>query len=355
MLPGLTAAVARRITVAMADPRLDERMARQLRSFAGPRRDHWPDAFLSIHEAVEDALQRSAGGGRAAWFSRGEPLQNPQAWEEALGPLLVVNPALALAFEQTRRPRPDIPLPPGPADPVWTTPYTADGRSSSTRRDHHSADRRRMASVHQDQREAPTVDDLPAVGADWRVFASAERLTTFPTYPSKGPDHITWRIRAIELGADRMQSHASACPPEDPPVARGDFCDWLIATTAATPRLPHGARQLVALDADLNAAGDARTGLGLPGRLLAPTQPLIHILGLGPSQKVPFLLCHGDRPAMVLVTWRCLYVTSDYHLPRPRLAGSAILVRPSAYRHLTDWAPGRLVGRDYSYHGEQDS
>jgi hypothetical protein len=279
----------------MADPRLDERMARQLRSFAGPQRDHWPDAFLSIHEAVEDALQRSAGGGRTAWFSRSEPLQDPQAWEEALGPLLVVNPALALALEQTRRPRPDIPLPPSPADPVWTTPFTADGRSSSTRRDHHdSADRRRMASVHQDQREAPTVDDLPAVGADWSVFASAERLTTFPTYPSKGPDHITWRIRAIELGADRMQSHASACPPEDPPVARGDFSDWLIATTAATPRLPHGARQLVALDADLNAAGDARTGPGLPSRLLAPTQPLIHILGLGPSQKVPFLLCHGD-------------------------------------------------------------
>jgi hypothetical protein len=354
MLPGLTAAVERRITIAMADPELEERMARQLRTFAGPRRDHWPDAFLSIYEAVEDALQSSAGGGRTARFSRGMPLQDPQAWEDALGPLLVDNPALALALDHTRRPRPDIPLPTAAADQAGTTRGT-DRRPDSAATPHHaeSTGRRQALSALHDQQEAPMVDGLQAVWAGWRVFASVERLTTAPPYPSKDPHHVTWRIRTIELGAKRRRPLPATPPSMEPPVAHGDFSDWWTAAPGTPPSLPHGSRSLVALDADLAAAGDAHGGLGLPDRLIAPTRPLIHILGLGPSEDTPFLLCHRNRPAMALVTWRCLYDTSDYHLPRPRLVGSAILIRPSTYGRLADWAQGRLVHRDYTHWYEQ--
>jgi hypothetical protein len=159
---------------------------------------------------------------------------------------------------------------------------------------------------------------------------------SLPPYASNGPHHFTWWIRTIELGANSVQR-----PSVEPPSARGDFTDWLTAVAAAAPLLPRGARPLVALDANLAAAGDARRGLGLPNRLIAPTQPLIDVLSLDPSEEAPFVLCHDNQAALTLVTWRCLYETSDYHLPRPRLAGSAVLIQTSALDRLPT---GRKAG-----------
>ena len=77
-MPGLAEAVLRRVARDYASPELGSRMKDQLRAYRDTSmHDYWPDAYLAIEQAVEEALQQTAAGARAARIAAGLPIRGP--------------------------------------------------------------------------------------------------------------------------------------------------------------------------------------------------------------------------------------------------------------------------------------
>ena len=130
-----------------------------------------------------------------------------------------------------------------------------------------------------------------------------------------------------------------------PPITTGYLEMWRADVGQVfQPNLAHS-QPLIGLDMELNAVGDGRRGLGVPGALLTPTAPLLQSLTLHPAGPIGF----GDDvgPGMSLVTWRTDYDISDYHLPIANAAGCGIAIRPDLLDRLVERLGPRLVMRDY--------
>ena len=79
--------------------------------------------------------------------------------------------------------------------------------------------------------------------------------------------------------------------------------------------------------------------------MLTPVRWLIVTLGLHPSES--FVLDDDDGPGLAFIAWRTEYETSEYHLPWPRLRGSAVAVRSDLFDRLLGMIPGHLILRDF--------
>ena len=101
-----------RVSVVLGSDAHRRRMQRQFRAYGDTVRRRPPNVFLASCEAVEDAVQLSAAGARAARLMNAQPFIDPMEIEQSLADTLVNDPELPLAVENTRRPRPDIPPPP---------------------------------------------------------------------------------------------------------------------------------------------------------------------------------------------------------------------------------------------------
>ena len=120
ILPGFRLAVRARVAQTVAGESYRSRMRAQSRALVDRSEQRMPDAFLVSFEAVEEAIQIVAAGGRAALAARGELPTDPADWEDKVAEMLLDDAELPLAIEATRQPRPSIPPPPGPADAIWT-------------------------------------------------------------------------------------------------------------------------------------------------------------------------------------------------------------------------------------------
>lgn len=333
LLPGLTAAVVRRTASALDDETLKRRMHRQLDALEDKHGDErgWPDAWLAISEAAEDALQRAAAGARSADLRRGV-LRDPAAREAKLAERLVDLPGLVLALEATRLPRPAVPPPPSRYDPLWDTISAAapgiggpDGASGAA-----------YGTV-----AAPVITEfgqLDDAGGGWRVLGSVEVLRSSAPRGDKQGDVLAFRFRGPEVREEHEQAGLDL-----PPLADGDLDQW-----EQMPFMPvrFGTVQpLVGLDMSVGAATDSRGGLGLPKIAVVPGPALL--AALRPTATGgPFELRDDEGPLAALRTWRTLYETSDYHQPWPRLMGAALVLTRRGFDRFTAEAP-RLVLRDF--------
>ena len=286
--------------------------------------------MLVPEQTVEEILQETAAGGRAAIAQTGEAVANPVAWEDQLADMLADHPAMPLAVEGRRIPRPPIPAPP---------------QHGGNLRDRAST---RAGSSHQDL--CGTLDVQPASTAwigdrgpysGWRMIASAERQTYPRPDPLKHDELLALRYRAIEF-----RNHDDSTGLDWPPLTKVDIACWRTRIEqSACSRMPDGPVPVAGLDYTLAAAEDGPRLLGIPTPILTPVPALIALLNLKPAQM--FTLTDQGGHGLVLVTWRTAYETPTNSIPRPRLVGSALMLRPDLFEQLENEAGERLTLREF--------
>ena len=278
LLPGLGDSVRRRVKAQLDGETHKRRIRAQLDAYADRVRERRPDTFLVSEETVENAMQRAATGIRGAWLMNYGTVSDPVRLEERLANALLDDPALPLAVERTRQPRPEIPPPPSKGDPLWHTlieraegaPYVETGIASARQ------DRDRLFGTMDISKSeiVPTIVDGPYGG--WRLVAAVEERVISQPDSRNNKDDIANRFRIVELRLDGDRRALTL-----PPVAEGDIQTW---RSTVTPAVSENRRirssPIIGFDFDVRAAGDGHLGLGIQRGLLTPTNFLVVALGL---------------------------------------------------------------------------
>lgn len=333
-LPGLKQAVISRVTETMRTEQFQELMGEQVRSFVDEHRERWPDAYLVNEQTVEQALQSVASGGRAAMMIAGRPPSDPAAWEDALGSLLLDDPAIPLILETTRQCRPSLP-PVHPPQSTWWTDIRSDSGAVCVQLD--------------DELLAATVSLEPASNACRVEGGQFDGWFWIATYEARRFEHQDFRRHDILLGERHrvveLRRGGDTTALHLPPVAAGDLRMWrAVVDRDLVPELS-SSQPLVGLDRRIRAVGDGHRGLGVPTAVLSPTATLIAALALQPCDDIGFQDDAGL--GLGLVTWRTDYDVSDYHLPVANNTGCGIVIRPDLFRVLLDQLGSHLVIRDF--------
>jgi len=344
ILPGTGNAVRARVLAAVAEDSHKGRLQSQLDAFANRIEKRWPDAYLVSEQAIEEALQCAAAGGRAARLAVGEPVAVPVAWEDGLARAILDDPWFPLAVEATRQPRPDIGPPPTQGDPIWQALKAAsEGRSRDALNIQSAIEHGGLLLGTLSLQSHEVVLALAAGPfKGWRTLATIETRTCKSPDRTEQGDRMARRYRVVEV---REPGHREAL--SNPPLASGDIRAWLdpLPDVLFARKGLQTSQPIIGMDRDVDTAGDGHRGLGVPAPMLAPSVPLIATLGLRPG--APFILDDTEGPALALVTWRAEYDTSEYHLPWPRLRGAAVLLRDDLFANLLTGANGNLVLRDF--------
>ncbi len=343
MLPGLEEAVCSRAASAMGTERFRKLLNSQLDAYADRHGKHIPDVYLFDEQTIEEALQLAAAGGRYARIAAGEGTPNPAAWESDLADILLDDPALPLAVEKRRIPRPPIPAPPPPASPIWAdvpTSASADSEDGT-----HGLPLGQFgpftATTQIEPGESTRVVEQGQYRG-WRMIATVEELVKQHPERSERSSFLAERYQAVEL---RNPDDGETL--DMPPMALGDFRLWHMEVGLPSDlHLPDHTLPVVGIDFAAAGARDRQHGLGVHSPLLSPTLGLIALLALYPGG--PFTLNDNQGCGLTLVTWRAAYETTGHHLPIPRLLGSAVLIRPDLFERLQAAAAGRLVLRDFA-------
>ncbi|MEI5674971.1 MULTISPECIES: hypothetical protein [unclassified Nocardioides] len=344
LLPGLGAAVVRRVAAAFDEEPLVRRMRRQLRALQADRgrTGTWPDAWLAINEATEAALQGVAAGVRSADL-RQSRLREPASRESELAEALLDRPTLALELEATRQPRPPIVAPPSHLDPVWNEIFAAIPAPEA-------GDAQTAAEAHglrgtTNTRLITRFDELDDFGDGWRILGCAEVLRS-----SEGRSADDGEVLVVRYSGLEVREAGERAGLDYPPFASAGLGHWHRdwSMMAATPG---AAAPLVGLDMHVGADSDSREGLGVPERVATPSAVLLTALKAAVDHGGRFALHDGAGAIAALRTWRSLYETSDYHQPWPRLTGTALVIRERGFALLAAAMP-RLVLRDFISRGD---
>jgi hypothetical protein len=342
LLPGLADAVLTRVRRELHAEKYTARLDAQRRAYFDRVDREYPDAYLAPEQTTEEALQRTAAGGRAARLAAAMPIGDPASWEDRLADAIAEDPRLPLELEATRHPRPPIPPPPGPEHPYWEAIATAAQGSPSgfpalTGAKLHGTSLAATTSVAA-ATSVPTQIGGPYDG--WRIIAAAEGCHYSRAYPARGY-HTAIRYAAIEIRADG--DHAAL---DVPPFAEENIRTWKTASPSGQVAPPLADTQpLLGIDRDLAAAGDAASGLGLPAAVLTPTAALITSSHLHPGPLMTMADTAG--PCIALIIWRTCYKRSRYHLARPCMTGCAVVLRPDLLAQLSEYARAPLSFREY--------
>lgn len=345
ILPGIKDAVIRRLHSAQGSESLHKRLRLQLRALEIRPEQHWPDAFVALAETTEDAIQRASSGARAAKLMSGNLVSNPQELERRLADALLDDPKIPLDLERRRVPRPDIPSPPSRAHSLWSqlTVATATGKlgGRGLSEDHDSQHSYLRGTIEVASRDAvPILPNGPLRG--WRLISTVEKRTVPQDHYQAHPNHDSaTRYRSVELRTEGDESNLNS-----PPLTEGDATRWYSTFRSDTVGgYVVGAGPIVGLDSAATFASDGHEGLGLPTNLLTPTHRLGMLLGLRPGPGPSLEDAQG--PAMHLLIWRTEYETSDYHLPRPLMAGAGLVLRPDLFDRLADVTSPLFAFRDF--------
>ena len=342
ILPGFRLAVHARVAQTVAGESYKSRMQTQSRALVDRSERRMPDAFLVSFEAVEEAIQIVAAGGRAALAASGELLTDPAGWEDEIAEMLLDDAELPLAMEATRQPRPSIPPPPGPDDAIWTRlrsqaikqgegPMTTNPLSKGREVIEGTVENQPSSTV-------PQVESGEFSG--WRMIGTVEKSASERDRQTSSKK-LTIRYQGLEccpLG------HA---PPTDLlPFGSADIRNWSVETSGPLSSPTSFANRQAVVGIDDGSPQRQHHCLGMPEHLLAPTQWLISTLHLKPGS--PFVMEDSIGPALSLVTWRTQYDSGHYHLAWPRLAGTAVLIRDDLFDRLLAISGAEFVFREYA-------
>ncbi len=341
LLPGIGAAVCERVAAATDGERFRQQLRRQLNAF-DPAQERPPNAYLATHQMVEQALQRSAAGGRAACIARGIALPDPIRWEDDLAEALLDDPRLALALEATRIARPPVAPPPSVPTQSWNDLQPADSPNplEAVSEDQVSSGSERYITMGlSDPDAAPMTSQRWIRG--WYPLAVVERRTLRPPNPSDQRESRATRFHALEIR-----------DPEDeeglrhPPVARSDIRMWTTEVDLQPViRPPDRAAPIIGLDLRADVAEDGHSGLGVHLPLLTPSPLLMALLDLHPGEL--FSLRDSRGRGLALLTWRTDYCSRGRDLAYPLIVGSAVMARTDLFERLLDTDRGRFFVRDF--------
>lgn len=336
LVPGLASAVLHQVAAEYASPELRNRMRAQLRAYRDSRiQDHSPDAYLAVEQLVEEVLQRTASGARAARIAAGRPTGDPAAREDELARTLTDSPQLPLALEATRYPRPPIPAPPTDISPIWPTIASAARGTTPPPTAVVAAqamDGKLMATVSmQPVSSLAMIEGGPHDG--WYAIGTAERLACPPRHYGDSISR-SYRYSGLEVREEADRRGLGIRP-----LAVGDTRQWMDPRFGPLISDLPSPQPLVAIDHPMTS------GLGLPSQVLVPTSRLIEALGL--RAATPVSLDDDEGTALALITWRTCYKRSDYYLAWPHLTGCAVVMRPDLMSRLADRVGKGLVIRDF--------
>lgn len=339
ILPRFREAVLHRLRQAVDDEQFSKRLRRQADALGRP--DDWPDAYLASEEAIEATLQRIAAGGRLAMLANGEGVLGDQ-WEDQLAVAIMDDVLEPLELEAARHPRPPIPIPPGQNSPDWIALMELVSGSMDTSIFDH-AYRPNGTQLVAGTKIHPSADCVAVTGGcydGWRVIGSEEeRAVTSPG--DRQPQHFVHRFVGLELRELGVETGV-----ESPPMSTTDSRVWALRLpSGAIPGPTASAWPLVGYDGNMTRYGDAVHGMGIPERILVPTGWLRALWRLEPV--APYVLGDEQGRALALLTWRTAYQRSHYHLPWPKLRGSAIVVRPDLLHQLESNHGEHLTLRDF--------
>lgn len=342
ILPGFQEAARVRVAKLFRDEAIRKRLHSQLDSLADRLRKRWPDAFMVHEQTIEAALQSIATGGRTACIMAGNLISDPVVWEDKLASALLDDPNIPLTLEACRQPRPPLAPPPGHGHNVWEQIHErAAGNSNMPIEEAFQENSHLLATLTITSANfSPVVERGMFRGWYW-LGTIENRLVKHQDWHHEA-DLVAKRYCVLEV-RDVDDRQALALPP----LTAGDLRMWRaeVAPTFVAP-LMSTSQPLVGVDNELIMIGDGRQGLGVPDLLLTPTASLIALLNLHPS--VPFSFEDNDGIGLALVTWRAEYDTSEYHLARPRMSGSGIVIRPDLFaRLIAAIGERRLVLRDF--------
>ena len=164
--------------------------------------DHWPDAYLAIEQAVEEALQRIAAGSSRGPYSRRAADRRPGRREDELARALTDSPQIPLALEAARYPRPPMPAPPGDSAPVWAAIAAAAHGAAPGPASVIAArawNGKLMATTTFSPHIVTVIDGGPYDG--WHVIGTAERRVC-PARRYSDNSRIAYRYTALEARED---------------------------------------------------------------------------------------------------------------------------------------------------------
>jgi len=342
ILPGLSDAVRARVSVAVSTDEYEDRSRSQRRTLGGPYQSRLPDALLALDEEIEVTIQSVAASGRAARLMVGEAPSDPAAWEDSLAGVLLDDPTLSLAVERTRQPRPSIPRPPSPTDPIWQR-LLAEAPTQQERRSRVDPESTSWEVIdgtvetHSADHSRPIASG-PMAG--WRIIGAIEEVTSEET-SSSSTSHFVSRCQGMEV----FCSAGRGPPLHLPPFARGDVRIWLTDPPSAVSSQWKTATCRAIVGVDFQSPSFGYLYPGLPSRLLAPTPWLISTLGMRLGSQ--FTLQDARGSALTLLSWRTQYESSEDHLEWPRLSGTAVLLRGDLFERLLDLTDGQVALRQF--------
>lgn len=300
--------------------------------------NEWPDALLLCDHVTEEALQLAAGGLRAKLASQGTLVRNPILFEDRLAETLALTP-LPLMAERGRIPRPILALPTD-GEPL-STPVAG---VSDAGQDHDFRTPAPDAWV-------PESATQGAPYADWVLIAFRETKRSEPSGRRGDSDVRTYVAAGVEL-----DSNLSAQPGATTPLADISVAQWFSPKSRSIQSAGQRPVQFAAKAEPTGWFVDDDACLGLP-EILAPTEELVGVLGLTAAsldESTELVMNDSNGPALAHVHWRSDYSHSDRYLSYPRLAGSALLLRPDLAVALSERWGSRLTWRVWLHPSEQE-
>jgi hypothetical protein len=337
-MSGLHAAVVDRTAARMEE--IGRQVGLQLEYLRSTSSRRIPDAYLADEAEIENELQASAGGMRAAVAIDGT-ISAPLQFERRLARHLTSSAMWALLGQASRIPRPttraaelswSIPVVPWLDDdtawpPVETEVLVREGQFTG------------------EDRRPPRVAEGPCQG--WVQLGLIERQRTLATrYPNVRPARELLIVTGAAIGGPGPEGNLplSGARPrvwtEDGRRRRHADDAELLRSALAADRGPLAA--LVSHGKEPRSAA-AERGAGLPLFTLAPDLLIATLFGLRPGAgEIRHVLVDDDGPAIVGRCWHGgLIHGGDYETLIPAVHGADVLIRPDLYEALEN-----IVGRD---------
>lgn len=345
-VPEFLAIVTNEFAKALNSDGFGRRVRDQLKSLGDRERKIGPDAVIGEEEKFEEIVQRCGAAARG-WLARtGNIVTDPLEWEFRLAMQLSLNPEISLALERARIPRPPLPPPPNDASAIWhrisaslksDNTEVADGIVGAV----EDSDGHLTATVKiSPWEETPRATEGPYEG--WWVVASYEtrRGNWYRPEPTR---LFVQRACAVEC-----RSTGDTAGVQEPPFLQGDAKLWSGSGSDRLRRVALGGMRPNEPVVGLVSPGRSELGvvrLGPAEPILTPPPYFVHAGGLKPGG--PLRMDDSEGSALVLQTWRARYEVGDYRPKRALLAGSWLLMRPTAFARLRAYYDDRLAWREF--------
>ncbi|MCM3920139.1 hypothetical protein ND748_00310 [Frankia sp. AiPs1] len=328
-LPGLREAAIDLAAAALSGD-AGELMHAQIQHLRRPGSSLFPDAYLAVDAAAEDALQRAGAGLRVALAQAGK-LFDARRYEHAMATRLSDDPRFALRAELARVPRPltrpeplTWSIPPAPwardtygSDP---SPWPPSGLETAAA----------LRCLPSGAAALASVED--GAHAGWAQIGMIERHRT----PANRHHDCPARQVLIAVGLEVTDTEP---PAKSPPFTEVPWQLWIwqpeqleeiVNPRVATRRLSTGSFPAVALTNQIH------TGLGTPLNVLAPILDVVMALRLRPTAGIcGFSLSDNNGAGIICRQWHGHLVHDGNVQPlMPAVEGADLLIRPDLFDRL---------------------